>query len=216
MQILIRDVIVSITIMLVVLVILRRKNKLNLECYWGLLLFSIINVCVFSLTGISPISGFHLDYLFQGMDIIPFLDLFKMLKNGEIHSVIWNAGGNILLFSPIGFMLPLLWRSKYHSLFKTAVTGFGLSLLIECSQLFLLRATDVNDLIMNTIGAILGYLIYLLAEKCFVKYLNYFQIHENIPYKSKMVYLLSAIIIPYITIVMLGFYDRFIYFEGYL
>ena len=65
-------------------------------------------------------------------------------------------GLNVVLFLPFGFLLPFLWKET-DSLRKTAAGGFMLSLLIELSQLLNNRSTDVDDLILNTAGAVLGY-----------------------------------------------------------
>ncbi|MGN1015167.1 MAG: VanZ family protein [Butyricicoccus sp.] len=67
-------------------------------------------------------------------------------------------GMNVLLFVPLGFFVPLLWR-RGRSLGGILLTGFLFSALIEGAQLFCLRATDVNDLIANTAGAVIGWLI---------------------------------------------------------
>ncbi len=73
---------------------------------------------------------------------------------------------NILMLVPLGFLLPLIWE-EYRTPVKVFLTGFSLSLTIELSQLFNRRNTDVNDLLMNTLGAILGYLIWLLFKNTF-------------------------------------------------
>lgn len=65
---------------------------------------------------------------------------------------------NVLLFVPLGLALPLLWKS-FGSWTRTALFGFFLSLLIEILQIFTLRATDVNDLLTNTLGTVLGYFL---------------------------------------------------------
>ena len=64
---------------------------------------------------------------------------------------------NALMFAPFGFFLPVLW-SKCRSWKITALAGFLTSALIEFLQLFSFRATDVDDVIFNTIGAWLGFL----------------------------------------------------------
>lgn len=66
---------------------------------------------------------------------------------------------NIIMMLPLGFLVPLLWRN-YRAMWKTALVGLGFSASIEICQLFNRRATDVDDLIMNTAGAMLGYLIF--------------------------------------------------------
>ena len=76
-----------------------------------------------------------------------------------------QVGLNAVLFLPFGFLLPVLWR-KCRSWKSTVAAGFLTSLGIEILQLFCYRATDVDDLIMNTLGTFLGYII---AWACFHK-----------------------------------------------
>lgn len=74
---------------------------------------------------------------------------------------------NIFLFIPFGFLCPMISRS-YARLSRTVLTGIGLSLIIELLQLFTLyRATDINDIIANGLGAILGCLCYRLLSGFF-------------------------------------------------
>lgn len=73
--------------------------------------------------------------------------------------------GNILLFIPFGFLLPLLWK-RQRPFWKTTSCGFLLSLAIELSQLFNRRISDIDDLLMNTLGAFAGWLLWLLLRKC--------------------------------------------------
>ena len=71
---------------------------------------------------------------------------------------------NVLMTIPLGFLLPLLWPS-FRSLPKVALTGFFFSLGIEGAQLFLIRASTVDDLWTNTLGAIIGFLGWKLLSK---------------------------------------------------
>lgn len=77
---------------------------------------------------------------------------------------------NILLFMPLGFMLPLL-KPWAHSIRTAAMAGLTLSLLIEMLQLLIRvtlgngRSTDINDLIANTAGSVLGYVTLNLFTK---------------------------------------------------
>lgn len=66
---------------------------------------------------------------------------------------------NIIMFVPMGFLLPLLW-DNCSRLWKTVLFCFVFSLVIELMQLFNYRATDIDDLLMNTIGGLVGYAIY--------------------------------------------------------
>lgn len=76
---------------------------------------------------------------------------------------------NVLMFVPLGIFLPLMWKN-YHSFKETVKYGFYLSLFIEFCQLFTrARATDINDLITNTLGVIIGWVIYLAFSKLILK-----------------------------------------------
>lgn len=75
---------------------------------------------------------------------------------------------NIIMFMPLGFLLPFIWK-KYRNPLKILFTGLGLSLSIELCQLFNRRNTDIDDLLMNTLGAIIGYGVWILFKKRFKK-----------------------------------------------
>jgi len=67
---------------------------------------------------------------------------------------------NILMTIPLGILLPIIWP-KFRSFGKTALAGFILSFCIETIQLFSNRVTSTSDLLMNTLGAVLGYGIFI-------------------------------------------------------
>ena len=72
---------------------------------------------------------------------------------------------NIVLFMPLGFFCPLISK-RYRRVKNTVFTGFGLSLTIELAQLFTMyRATDIDDLITNTAGTLLGYACFRLIHR---------------------------------------------------
>ena len=75
---------------------------------------------------------------------------------------------NIALFIPLGLMLPCLWK-RYEVLWTTVLSGFAFSLIIELSQLFNGRVSDVDDLLMNTLGAFIGWTIFKLLRKLLSK-----------------------------------------------
>jgi len=68
---------------------------------------------------------------------------------------------NIIMTVPFGFLLPAIWP-EFRSLKKVILAGFLFSLTIETMQLFTLRFSTTGDLITNTLGAIIGYLIFVV------------------------------------------------------
>lgn len=63
---------------------------------------------------------------------------------------------NVLLFIPLGIFLTALWQ-RFSRGWRAMLFGLGVSLTIELLQIFTFRATDVNDLITNTLGTVLGW-----------------------------------------------------------
>lgn len=81
-------------------------------------------------------------------------------------TVIVDLVVNVALFVPLGLALPFL--CKKASLLKTAIFGFACSFLIEFIQCFIVnRESNIDDLLCNTSGAVLGYLLYLLIKQLF-------------------------------------------------
>ncbi|MEY9093660.1 VanZ family protein [Paenibacillus sp. RC84] len=69
-----------------------------------------------------------------------------------------NFAGNILIFMPFGMLLPLLLRGMSNPWSKVFMLSFTFSLGLETSQLILTIGTfDVDDLILNTFGGLLGH-----------------------------------------------------------
>lgn len=74
-----------------------------------------------------------------------------------------NIVGNILLFVPIGFCLPLFWR-RWQPWWKMGLCSLGVPLCIEFTQLFIGRFVDIDDVLLNATGILGGYLLYRLAH----------------------------------------------------
>lgn len=74
-----------------------------------------------------------------------------------------NFMGNIALFLPFGLFTAFLSPNQSLSLRGLVLRAFGLSALLECAQgLFSIGTFDVDDLILNTFGGILGYGLFRL------------------------------------------------------
>ena len=88
---------------------------------------------------------------------INLVPLVNMLRYDTKSDLLLNLIGNTAMFIPTGVMVPLIYK-KLNNLKKTVFTGFVISLSIEILQLpFAVRASDVDDLILNTLGCLMGY-----------------------------------------------------------
>ena len=96
------------------------------------------------------------------MNLVPLVNLLDYESKKDL---LLNIIGNFALFIPTGIVTPILYRNL-DSLKKVTLTGFLISLTIEIIQLpFAVRASDVDDLILNTAGCLLGYALYRLVRR---------------------------------------------------
>lgn len=91
------------------------------------------------------------------VNLVPLVSLFPV-KN--MRAYLLNVVGNVAMFLPSGIVLPVVYK-RLDRFWKVVAAGAGISLAIELTQLlFAVRASDVDDLILNTLGVVLGYGIY--------------------------------------------------------
>lgn len=124
------------------------------------LVFAFYLIGIFFVTGIPTFDYLRIELNFQW---IPLIDIVN-----EPVGYLKNTVLNIILFMPLGFLLPALWK-EYRSFKATLFSGFATSLLIEILQIFTFRLTDVDDLITNTIGTVAGYYLWKIAAKRIMK-----------------------------------------------
>ena len=113
----------------------------------------------------------NLMYQLQRGNFIPFKTMFI-----NIQSLLWhdlsNLVGNIALFIPFGMFLVLLSKNKGMSFIGVLARSLSLSLCLECLQVvFSIGIFDVDDLILNTSGGLLGYGAIKLYDKVYSKFI---------------------------------------------
>ncbi|MCB7302574.1 VanZ family protein [Bariatricus massiliensis] len=134
----------------------RMLGKILFILYIGFLLYFLIFSDWYGRTG--GMNEYHYN-----------LVLFKEIKRFWIYreQLGWvsfaNLFGNVLIFMPFGFFMPM--ASRYRSFFLTLFYSFGLSLLVETFQLFTkVGSFDVDDLLLNTIGGVIGYIFFVICN----------------------------------------------------
>ena len=96
------------------------------------------------------------------VNLIPLVCLFDYQIRRE---ALINVIGNTAMFIPIGIIWPSVLR-KLDTPRKVICAGIGFSLFIEILQLpFFDRVSDIDDLLLNSLGFLLGYGIYLIFKK---------------------------------------------------
>ena len=100
-------------------------------------------------------------------NLVPFAEIKRFIQYREVlgkRSVILNLIGNVIGFLPFGFILPLLF-SEVRRLSTVFLLSLEFSLLVECLQLITrVGSFDVDDLILNTFGGLLGGILFFMGK----------------------------------------------------
>ena len=99
-------------------------------------------------------------------NLVPFSTIRAYFHNDTLDKEIaFNVFGNVLLFIPYGFLLPLVFRKRVI-LFDIFYTAILVSFCFELFQFITKTGQfDVDDIILNTVGAVAGYWILKLGER---------------------------------------------------
>lgn len=85
--------------------------------------------------------------------------------------------GNIVMFVPFGFFSALLWRG--WSWRRTLGLGLCLTGFVECWQLRVGRAFDIDDLMLNTLGTLCGFWLWLALRRLSPDFTERFHVHGD-------------------------------------
>lgn len=95
------------------------------------------------------------------VNCVPFVNLFQY---DSVKDIVWNVVGNTAMFIPSGIILPVVYK-RLNNFGKVIAAGALISLCIEIIQLpFASRASDIDDLFLNTLGVMIGYSIYFAIK----------------------------------------------------
>ena len=147
--------------------------------------FAIYLAAVYLFVGMPTLQFMRFDV---SLTLIPFLPMIGDLKNTIL---------NIILLVPLGAMLPFLWE-KYNTIEATVAFGFMVSLFIELMQLFTYRATDINDLIANTLGTLFGYFLFRMTSHLVPSIRNFAQRKNEVTLVISPAILVMFFVQPYL------------------
>lgn len=151
----------------IILDLFRRKQKTWLQVLFQasfyVYIFAVLNLTLYfvpfrELSGNEWINNQLFSFKY-GINLAP-LAIFKSYNILDRQII-----GNLIMLVPLGVYLPVLYK-RFSSYKKVLWAGMLTSLSIEMTQLMTgLRSTDVDDVILNTIGAVIGYMIYRILSK---------------------------------------------------
>ena len=148
----------------------RRSHSFSFKRELQLMLVYICMIVVirFTFCPFGKVDGKIQPLLFDPDNILPFrlnlIPFVNLMDYGILREAKLNLIGNISMFIPIGIIWPIVFK-ELNSPSKVMTAGIGFSLCIEILQLpFFDRVTDIDDLILNSLGYLIGYLIYLFCR----------------------------------------------------
>jgi glycopeptide antibiotics resistance protein len=116
-------------------------------------------------TGLGVGNGYLLADPGSWLNVVPLQTIGELLGRTSSNEAIRQIGGNLGLLVPLGFLLPAL-SPRLRGLSAFALSALGVSLGIEAMQYLeraaglVARSVDVDDVMLNALGALLGFLLY--------------------------------------------------------
>ncbi len=141
-----------------ILLFLRKKGKSVIRQLGYIGLICSIFLIIFATILFVPIN-------FQPEEYILNIKPLNWIGNTDsIQQVIVEKVPNIMLFIPLGFFIPIVLENK-RKLYKTTFISLCITFSVEFFQYFIGRSSDIDDIITNILGAIIGYEVFKILSK---------------------------------------------------
>lgn len=142
--------------------------KVILFGFFVIYIIMLLKIVLFKSTSLTDIVRGHISTSYRSVNLVPFKtvhDFMEMMSNGNFLRAFSNVFGNIAIFMPLGYLLPL-FSSKVKKTSMILLVSLGVSLIFEGLQYtFSLGSMDIDDVILNTLGGVLGYFIYIVIKR---------------------------------------------------
>lgn len=161
----------------------RRLNGFMIRALLALYVYALFEIILFKFRLIDATYLWHqlqaflenpayLKWRMQGGNLKPMAEIARTLHGRSPHELL-NLIGNIAIFMPFGMFLAVLSKNGRVPLIGTFLASFGLSLMLEGTQaVFAIGTFDVDDLVLNTAGGLIGCVVFCLFAAYRAAYLG--------------------------------------------
>lgn len=147
-------IVTTMAITIRVAMIIINKEEVHFYRELLMLMFIVYVMCLFYVVTFQDVS-------WSTSNFIPFKEMFRYAIFSRPFFI--NILGNMLMFLPYGFFLA--YYLKTNKLIVPLVLSLITSVTIESTQLLIGRVFDVDDIILNVVGTIVGFYLYRLFKK---------------------------------------------------
>ncbi|MCC8022185.1 MAG: VanZ family protein [Clostridiales bacterium] len=99
-----------------------------------------------------------------GPNFVPLAHLIHAMRYGSAGLYLLDQMVlNVLIFIPLGFLCPVVFPRRMRSPFSILLLSLSVTVLTELVQNFNNRYADIDDVIMNTLGGLCGYALFIFC-----------------------------------------------------
>lgn len=142
-----------IFISLRVVFLFKSDKKVYIHKELLMFLFGIYIMCLFTVVTYQDVESY-------GSNFVPFKEMFRYTFGSNLF--IKNVIGNMMMFVPYGFFLG--YFLKINKIYTTIFLSSVVSITVEVIQKNIGRVFDIDDIILNVIGAVIGFIIYKIFD----------------------------------------------------
>lgn len=139
------------------------KRKLHRSALRHLTVYALICFSILVFDATLLIGGINFMPSYSFLNLVPFEWIRHPYEMG-MERMASQLVLNILMFVPFGLLLPMVFP-RLRACWKTLLAALGITVLIEVLQYFTGRSADIDDVIMNVLGAVVGYGLFALLNK---------------------------------------------------
>ena len=147
------------------------------------LLFILYIIVLFTFLSKTEINVFH------GFNIIPFEEISRYKWGSKLF--VYNVVGNVVAFIPFG--LYFAYKIKPSKIYPVILSALSISALVEFIQYYIGRSFDIDDVILNVLGATIGYILFKILRWIHSKLPRMF--HKEGLYNLVLILILVALIV---------------------
>jgi len=177
--------ILALPALLLIALLLHRVIKRGLRLGRAILLlatatygFGLISITLFPIPYQRELIAFERSANYLTNNVIPFRTIGEAINNGVASAAGAQAVLNVALFVPLGYLVPLTFR-RHRPFRRLLVVAVATTLLIEASQLLMswalgytYKVFDVDDVLLNAAGSVIGYAAYALFGQASLELLD--------------------------------------------